>query len=54
MIDAPFETVVDIIESEEHPTGVGEPPVPPFIPALCNALYAATGKRIRQLPVRLG
>ncbi len=53
MSDSPYETAVHIIESNEKPTGVGEPPVPPFIPALCNAIYAATGKRVRQLPVRL-
>ncbi len=53
MSDAPYETAVHIVESSERPTGVGEPPVPPFIPALCNAIYAATGKRIKQLPVRL-
>ena len=53
MSDSPYETAVHIVESNEKPTGVGEPPVPPFIPALCNAIYAATGKRIRQLPVKL-
>ncbi|MEM7374940.1 MAG: molybdopterin cofactor-binding domain-containing protein [Bacteroidota bacterium] len=51
--DAPYETAVHIIESNEKPTGVGEPPVPPFIPALCNAIYQATGTRITQLPVKL-
>ena len=53
MIDAPIETEVHIIPSQEKPTGVGEPPVPPFIPALCNAIYQATGQRIRELPVKL-
>jgi CO/xanthine dehydrogenase Mo-binding subunit len=40
------------VESGESPTGAGEPPVPPLAPAICNAMYAATKKRIRALPVQ--
>jgi CO/xanthine dehydrogenase Mo-binding subunit len=42
------------VESHEPPTGIGEPPVPPLAPALCNAIYAATKKRIRALPIVKG
>jgi isoquinoline 1-oxidoreductase beta subunit len=51
--DAPTETRVHIVENtlDVHPSGVGEPGVPPFAPALCNAIFAATGKRLRKLPI---
>ena len=46
------ETEVHIIPSEEMPTGAGEFVVPPVAPALCNAIFAATGRRVRRLPIR--
>jgi isoquinoline 1-oxidoreductase beta subunit len=48
---APRQIDVHIVESDAPPAGVGEPGVPPFTPALCNAVFAATGKRVRELPV---
>ena len=51
MFEAPVIEVF-IMPSEEKPTGVGEPSVPPVAPALANAIFAATGKRLRRLPIR--
>jgi isoquinoline 1-oxidoreductase beta subunit len=51
MNDAPRQTNIHIIESDAAPAGIGEPGLPPFAPALCNAIFAATGKRIRELPL---
>src|SRR5277367_6107073 len=51
MNDAPRETHVHIVPSDAPPGGVGEPGLPAFAPALCNAIFSATGKRIRELPL---
>jgi len=51
MNDAPVQVDVHIVESSSPPAGVGEPGVPPMAPAICNAIYAATGKRVRELPL---
>jgi isoquinoline 1-oxidoreductase beta subunit len=51
MMQAPHQTNVHIVDSDAPPAGVGEPGVPPFVAALCNAIFAATGKRMRDLPI---
>ncbi len=43
---------VHLVSSDEAPTGIGEPTVPVIAPAICNAIFAAKGKRIRRLPIR--
>jgi len=51
MNTAPVQVNVHFVESGNLPTGVGEPGLPPVMAALGNAVYAATGKRVRELPI---
>ncbi|MCX6603157.1 MAG: molybdopterin-dependent oxidoreductase [Acidobacteria bacterium] len=52
MSEAPLVTHVHLVPSNALPAGIGEPGVPPIAPAITSAIFAATGKRVRELPIR--
>ena len=51
MNDSPLNVHLHLEETSDVPSGAGEPMVPPFAPALANAIFNATGTRIRNLPI---
>jgi isoquinoline 1-oxidoreductase beta subunit len=52
-LDETPEIDVHIVKRDDDPGGIGEPGVPPTAPAVCNAVFALTGKPVRTQPIRL-